>query len=482
MTAPHKRAMPPIPKSIKCIHIIGICGTAMGSLAALLCEQGYRVQGSDRMAYPPMSTWLENKGISIRQPWNPANIAPETDLVIVGNVCRKDNPEVIEALERRLTSISLPEALKVFCFADKSPLVVTGTHGKTTTSALLAWILESCGRHPSFFIGGVTGNFNSTYKIDQGSELVIEGDEYDTAYFDKVPKFWHYRPFHGTINNIEFDHADIYPNIGEIEYVFERFATLLPKSGSLWVNSDDQRAVKVSQNARCRVYRFGFAKNADLRADNVCYDQDGVRFELIYKQQYLGQVVSPLIGEHNVRNLMGALGIAFSLGLNIEQIKPGLLAFKGVLKRQQIKGTVGGIRVIDDFAHHPTAIRETLKALKNRYPNRTLRAIFELKSNTSRRKIFQHDYPKALALADHVLLSSPWRGSSVIDPDTIDLNQVVEDIKKCGTTAKLLTNVDDIVDTLVKEVSKGDIVVGFSGSDFGGLHDKLLNRLKGDIK
>lgn len=478
MTAPQAREMPAVPDAIRHVHIIGICGTAMGPLAAMLRERGYTVQGSDRMAYPPMSTWLNERGIQIHIPWQVSNLTPRPDLVIVGNVCRRDNPEAVFVRDEGIVAISLPEALRHFFLVGRVPMVVTGTHGKTTTCALLSWLLESAGRDPSFFIGGVTGNFGSNYKLGQGAQFVVEGDEYDTAYFDKVPKFWHYCPGHATINNIEFDHGDIYADIDEIQMVFGRFAELLPPDGTLWINGEDPRCAMAARRAVCRVKTFGLERQDALSADHVRFSETGATFEVHLDGAGLGELHSPLIGEHNVRNVLGAVGMALTAGVEFTAIQAALPLFRGVVKRQQVKGIVNDIIVIDDYAHHPTAVRETLRALRNRYPNRRLWAAFEAKSNTSRSNIFQHDYPKALCYADQVVFSAIWHSSTLPEEQRIDLPRMVQDLKAADTQAVLIPDVEEIVDYLVTHVSPGDVVVGLSGSNFGGLHDKLVKRLK----
>ncbi len=478
MTADAPRPFPALPDDIQTIHIIGICGTAMGSLAAMLVESGFTVRGSDAMAYPPMSTWLEERGIEIMRGYDAANLDWDPDLVIVGNVCRAEYADAVEMRRRGLPHLSLPEALKHFFFRDKRTLVVTGTHGKTTTSSMLAWITAFAERDPGFMIGGITGNFGSNFRLGDGDIFVIEGDEYDTAYFDKVPKFWHYKPFRATINNIEFDHADIYADIGEIESVFQRFVEMIPADGSLWVNGDDERALKVSDDTKATRNTFGLGEYNDLYARDIEYG-DPTAAEVVYQGESLGRFELPCVGEFNVRNMLGATGIALDEGISVEVIKDALAGFKSVKKRQEIVGEVNGVVVMDDFAHHPTAVRSTVEALRRRYPDRRLWAIFEAKSNTSRRRVFQDDYPPAFAEADVVVLSKPFAKKDNLAPEErIDIDEMAETIRQLGPETHLIADVDDIVAFVAERAQPGDVIAGLSGSSFGGLHRKVVDALQ----
>jgi UDP-N-acetylmuramate: L-alanyl-gamma-D-glutamyl-meso-diaminopimelate ligase len=478
VTAEAKRAFPDLPDPIESIHIIGVCGTAMGSLAAMLKERGYTVRGSDAVAYPPMSTWLERRGIDIMQGYDATNLDWDPDLVVVGNVVRAEYADAQEMRRRGLPHLSLPEALKHFFFGDKQTLVVTGTHGKTTTSSMLAWIMAHAERDPGFMIGGITGNFDSNYRLSDGDLFVLEGDEYDTAYFDKVPKFWHYAPFRATINNIEFDHADIYPDIDAIEHVFERFVDMIPAEGSLWVNGDDERALSVSEACKAERKTFGLGEQNHLYARDIRYGSTTTA-EVVLDDDSLGRFELPCVGEFNVRNMLGATGLALDEGVDVDVIKDALKDYKTVKKRQELIGEVNGVRVIDDFAHHPTAVRATVEALRSRYPDRRLWAIFEAKSNTSRRRVFQDDYPPAFASADQVILSKPFQKKDSLAPDErIDIDHMAESIGALGPETSLIAVVDDIVDHVVEHAEPGDIIAGLSGSSFGGLHQKLVDALR----
>ena len=478
MTADAPRPFPDLPETIKSIHIIGICGTAMGSLAAMLVERGFEVRGSDAGAYPPMSTWLAARGIDIMIGYAPENLDWNPDLVVVGNVSRASYADAVEMRRRGLPYLSLPEALAHFFLQGTRPLVVTGTHGKTTTSSMLAWITAYAQRDPSFMIGGITGNFGSNFRLGQGDIFVLEGDEYDTAYFDKVPKFWHYSPFRATINNIEFDHADIYANIDEIEAVFERFAQMLPPDGSLWVNGDDPRAMEVSQGCKAARRTFGFGEHNDLRARDIRHG--GVTSaEVIFKGQSLGRFTLNTPGDFNVRNLLGALGIALDEGIAADTVREAMASFETVKKRQELVGEAGGVRVYDDFAHHPTAVRATVEAMRRRYPQQRIWAIFEAKSNTSRRKVFQSAYPEAFAQADLVLLSRPFaKQDGLLPEERLDIEQLAADIQFLGPETHLIPEVDAIVEFVAEYARAGDIILGLAGSSFDGLHQKLLDALK----
>lgn len=451
----------------------------MGSLAAMLKERGFEVRGSDAMAYPPMSTWLEERGISIMMGYDEKNLDWNPDLVIVGNVSRATYADAVATRERNIPYISLPEALRYFILAGKKPLVLTGTHGKTTTTSMLAWILTYAERDPGFMVGGITGNFDSNYRLSDGDLFVIEGDEYDTAYFDKVPKFWHYAPFRATINNIEFDHADIYPDIKSIEFVFRRFSEMLPPEGTLWVNGDDPRALKVSEQTPAQRRTFGLGANNNFRAVELSYENGRASAEFILDGQSLGRFEVPGIGEFNIRNMLGAAAIALDEGVSADTVRAAMAEFRQTKKRQELIGVVDNITVYDDFAHHPTAVRETLDALRKSYPDRRIWAIFEAKSNTSRRRVFQNAYPEAFALADHVILSRPWRKDDDLPPEQLlNIDEVANSIRELGRPTELIPEIDDIVEYIAQNARSGDIIVGLSGSAFGGIHRKIITALQ----
>jgi UDP-N-acetylmuramate: L-alanyl-gamma-D-glutamyl-meso-diaminopimelate ligase len=343
---------------------------------------------------------------------------------------------------------------------------------------MLAWVLATADRDPSFMIGGITGNFGSNFRLGDGDQFVIEGDEYDTAYFDKVPKFWHYRPHRATINNIEFDHADIYPDVEEIEMVFRRFVDMIPEDGSLWVNGDDPRAMEVSEDCTGTRKTFGIGSANDLYAHKITYG-DMTVCEVVHDGRSLGEFALPCMGEFNLRNMLGATGIALDEGIDLDDIKKAMRTFQSVKKRQELVGEVDGITVFDDFAHHPTAVHATVKALRNRFPDRRIWTIFEAKSNTSRRRVFQDDYPPAFESADIVVLSKPFQKKDSLGPDErLDIDQLAEQIRDLGPETVLIPDVDDIVDYVGKHAEDGDVIAGLSGSAFGGLHQKIVDRLR----
>ncbi len=476
MTAENRRAFPNLPQNIQKIHIIGIAGTAMGSLAAMLKSKGFDVRGSDKMAYPPMSTWLEDQGIDIMIGYDEKNLDWNPDLVIVGNVCRSSYADAVAMRDRNIAHLSFPEALRHFFMRRGNNIVVTGTHGKTTTTSLIAWSLFHAQRDPSFFVGGITGNFDSNFRLGQ-DPFVVEGDEYDTAYFDKVPKFWHYSPYRATINNIEFDHADIYPDLESVKHVFRRLVKLIPEYGTLWVNGDDANALEVSEERDCVRYTFGLGEGNHLRATDIEYG-DVISCNVTFLEKDLGRFELPMVGEFNLRNMLGAIGICLDENVDPEVLKAGFKQFKSVKKRQELIAEVKGIKIFDDFAHHPTAVEATLSAMRKRFPNQKIWGIFEAKSNTSRRAVFQHDYPRALSIADQVVISKPWRKDEDLPPEKrLSIDQLVADIKDTGTPIELIENVDDIATYVAEHAQSGDIIVGLSGSSFGGLHQKIVDRL-----
>lgn len=480
MTATHRRQLPALPDlhRIRHIHIIGICGTAMGTLAAMLKERGYVVSGSDAMAYPPMSTWLESRGLVVQSGYDAAHIPSATELVVVGNVSRANNPEAVATLERGLPFISLPEALRVLFFPAHTCLVATGTHGKTTTTAITAKLLDVAGADPSFFVGGVTVDFDANYRLGSGAPFVVEGDEYDTAYFDKVPKFWHYPAYAATINNVEFDHADIYPDLSAIRHVFERFAAQLPADGVLWANGDDPVALSCAAHAKATVRTFGLGRAHDRGAEVLRVDESGTHIAVFEHGVQVAEALVPLIGSFNVRNALGAVGLCEAAGVPRDTALAALPSYRGVKKRQETKGVARDVLVIDDFAHHPTAVAATLSALRERYGERRLIAVFEAKSNTSRRAIFQAAYPPAFAAADVVVLSQPWREDSLPADQLLSFPQLVSDISALGPDVHAIPEVDDIVAFLAETCRPGDVVAGLSGSAFSGFHDKLLTALR----
>jgi UDP-N-acetylmuramate: L-alanyl-gamma-D-glutamyl-meso-diaminopimelate ligase len=457
---------------IQHIHVIGICGTAMGSVAAMLREDGYQVTGSDEKVYPPMSTFLRDKGIVIQEGYRAENLLPQPDLIIVGNAISRGNPELEHALDRRLLYLSLPETLKLFYLRHTQNLVVTGTHGKTTTTSLLAWLFQSAGQQPSFLIGGIPLNFGEGCRRQNGKYWVLEGDEYDTAFFDKRSKFLHYLPELAIVNNVEFDHADIYENLDAVKKTFRHLVNIVPGNGMIIVNADDPNAIDVTRHAKAQLLEVGFSENAAVRITGLDQGPEGSGFS------FLGhRFTVPLYGRHNVHNAAMAAAAAHNYGIPLTDIGEGLRSFQGVKRRLEIRGEPRNITLVDDFAHHPTAITETLRALRTRYPGRRLWALFEPRSNTTRRAVFQNDLPPALALADRVVLTQVARKDQLAADAGLDAEKVVLDTRKLGPETWYEPDADAIASLIERESRSGDVVAILSNGSFGGLIEKLLTRL-----
>jgi UDP-N-acetylmuramate: L-alanyl-gamma-D-glutamyl-meso-diaminopimelate ligase len=453
-------------------HFLGICGTAMGSVASALRERGFTVTGSDENIYPPMSTFLESKGIALHQGYRAENIPDEAEIIVIGNAIVRGNPEVEAVLNRKLYYVSLPEVLKQFFLRGRHNLVVTGTHGKTTTTALLAWIMTVAELEPNYVIGGIPRNLGQGARFNESKYFVIEGDEYDSAFFDKRSKFIHYLPELLIVNNIEFDHADIFRDLDEIKLSFRRLLNLVPQNGMVLLNGDDPSCVEVARDCLAQILEIGFSPNCAQQIREVVYSSDGSRFRLGNDEFEV-----PLIGEFNVRNAAMAISAARFYGVSLDKIREALARFQGIARRQEVRGEAGGIKVIDDFGHHPTAIRETLKALRHRYPGCRLWAIFEPRSNTTRRAVFQQDLPDALKLADGVLLSQVARLDQIPEDDRLNPEAVVEAIAQSGRPAFYEPDVAHILERLVPLLKAEDVVVIFSNGGFDGIHGKLLARL-----
>ena len=445
----------------------------MGSVAAALAKRGFKVTGSDENVYPPMSIFLEEHGIKIHQGYDKKNIPADADVVVIGNAMKRGNPEVEAILNRKLFYLSLPEVLKNYFLRGKHNLVVTGTHGKTTTTSILTWILEKGGRKPGYLIGGIPKNLGEGARLNDSKYFVIEGDEYDTAFFDKRSKFIHYLPELVIVNNIEFDHADIFDDLDAIKLSFKRLLNIVPENGMVLLNGDDQNCVDVAKDCRAQMVEVGFSKNCAQRIRDVSYSSDGSRFKLgddVYEV--------PMVGEFNVRNAAMAASAARFYGVPKTKIDNALKSFTGVARRQEIRGEARGVKVIDDFGHHPTAIAETLEALRHRFRGQRLWAIFEPRSNTTRRAIFQHELPEALKLADGVFIAQIARLDQIPEKERLQPEEVVKEISSDGRPAFYEKNADTIVDKIVPLLKKEDVVVVFSNGGFDNIHEKLLTRLK----
>jgi UDP-N-acetylmuramate: L-alanyl-gamma-D-glutamyl-meso-diaminopimelate ligase len=454
------------------IHFLGICGTAMGAVAAAFRELGCVVTGSDENVYPPMSTFLEAKGIKIASGFRPENIPSEVDLIVVGNALYRGNPELEAVLNRRLPYRSLPETLKDFFLQGKTNIVVTGTHGKTTTTSLIAWIFREAACDPGFLIGGIARDLAQGAAFGHSNYFILEGDEYDTAFFDKRSKFLHYLPETVVINNIEFDHADIFSNLDEIKLSFRRLVNIVPGGGNIFVNADDPNCTEVVTKSFSQVFTVGFKEDATHRITNVQYDRAGSEFVLLGHQ-----FRSPLIGEFNIRNKAMAVSVALAYQLPIEVIQNALARFAGVARRQELRGEVNGIKVIDDFGHHPTAIRETLHALRHRYPGGKIWAIFEPRSNTTRRAIFQTALPEALKFADGVILARVAKLDQLPPNDRLNPEKVVQTLQACGVPAFYEPHVEGILHRVKPLAKAGDVIVVFSNGGFEGIHQRLMTEL-----
>ncbi|HUF47005.1 MAG TPA: UDP-N-acetylmuramate:L-alanyl-gamma-D-glutamyl-meso-diaminopimelate ligase [Vicinamibacterales bacterium] len=459
-------------------HFIGVAGVAMATLAAMLKARGHAVQGSDHGIYPPMSDFLEREGIRTFDGYRVEHLVPEVQTVIVGNAISRGNPELEAVLDRKIRYQSLPEALREHFLWSSRSLVIAGTHGKTTTTALAGWLLMAAGQDPSVLVGGVAANFGGSYRLGSGRDFVIEGDEYDSAFFDKTAKFLKYLPDIAAVTNLEYDHADIYADMEALRVAFRRLVTLIPRSGRLILGADSPEALRLARDAPCPVETFGLGPTADWRATELTPHEQGVTFEVTRQRERLGHVKSPLFGEHNVRNALAALAVGAAAGLEFEVMVRGLASFEGVKRRLEPRGVVRGVTVIDDFAHHPTAIFETVRALKASYPDRRVWAVFEPRSATACRRVFQDDFVRAFAEsgADQVVLASVFR-TSLPDDERLSVEHVVRELVKEGTPARTLPSVDAIVAAIAREARDGDVVVMMSNGAFGGIHDKLLAAL-----
>ncbi len=455
-------------------HFTGICGTAMGAVAAAMKQRGYTVTGSDANVYPPMSDFLRGQGIAIAEGYREENIPADADVVIIGNAISRGNPEAEAALDRKLLYQSLPEVLKEFFLRGRRNFVVCGTHGKTTTSSMLAWLLRHAGRDPGFMIGGLPKNLGCGAVFTDSEFTVLEGDEYDTAFFDKRSKFLHYLPECVVMNNIEFDHADIYNSLDEIKLSFRRLLNIVPRNGMAFINGDDPNCLDVAAKAPCPVTAVGFAENCALRIGDVVYETERSSFTL-------GGVpyAVRMTGEFNVRNAAMAAAAAGFAGLSADEIRAGLEAFEGVARRQELRGEAGGIKVIDDFAHHPTAIRLAVQSLRQRHPGARLWVLFEPRSNTTRRAVFQNELAEALALADFAVVAAMQDLHKIPENDRLDPVKLSADIARLGGSGHYLPDVETIVAHVKNSARPGDVVAVLSNGGFGGIHQKLLAALGG---
>jgi UDP-N-acetylmuramate: L-alanyl-gamma-D-glutamyl-meso-diaminopimelate ligase len=467
------------------IHLIGICGTAMASLAGMLKQRGFQVTGSDAAAYPPMSDFLRELDIPLAQPFDAKNLEPRPDLAVIGNAVSRGNVELEQALDQRITFCSLPQLLHDEFLRGKEVLVVAGTHGKTTTTSMLSWIFHSAGLEPSFLVGGIAENFASSFHLGAGKHFILEGDEYDTAFFDKGPKFLHYFPDAVILTSVEFDHADIYRDLDAVETAFKRLVNLIPRRGRIVAfdgvagNATESPSLeRCLAKAFCPVERYGAGPGADWRVRDLHLEPGRTFWSVLHDGQPWAEFEFALAGEYNVWNATAAAALAASYGISKEAIAAALKTFKSVKRRLEVKAQVNGVTIIDDFAHHPTAVAGTLKALRARYPDARLWAILEPRSNTMRRRVLQNDLARSLALADEIVVAGVFRSETVPENERMQLPELAAEISKLGKRARLLPDADAIVQAVAPELQTGDVVAILSNGGFGGIYEKLPARLR----
>ena len=461
------------------IHLIGICGTAMASLAGMLKERGFEVRGSDTAVYPPMSDFMAGLNIPVAQPYSASNLDPRPDLVIVGNAISRGNQELERVLNDRIPFQSMAQLLYDEFLREHEVIAVAGTHGKTTTTSMLSWIFEAAGRQPSFLIGGIAENFGASFKLDSGRQFIIEGDEYDTAFFDKGPKFLHYFPDAVVLTPVEFDHADIYKDLDSVKTAFKRLINLVPQRGRVVAWDGSPNVDECVARAFCSLERYGFAQDSRWHISNVRYEKNGTYWAVQRDGQPWAEFDFPIAGEYNVLNATAAAAMAANFGIELAKIADALRTFKSVKRRLEVKAEVGGITIIDDFAHHPTAIAQTLKALRTRYPGRRLWAVLEPRSNTLRRNVFHEALATSLSMADEVILAAIFKSEAIPAAERLDIDDVVTAIQGLGKRARQLADADAIVAALTPELRAGDVVAILSNGGFGGIYEKLPRSLQG---
>jgi UDP-N-acetylmuramate: L-alanyl-gamma-D-glutamyl-meso-diaminopimelate ligase len=466
-----------IPQDLKRIHLMGVCGTGMASLAGLLKQKGFIVTGSDENIYPPMSNLLKELDIFVMKGYSPQNLSQRPDLVIVGNVITRQNPEAIELSRRNIPYLSLPQALARFAMQGKKSIVISGTHGKTTTSTMAAWILEKAGMDPGFMIGGIPQNFHKGFNIGKGDYFVIEGDEYDTAFFDKGPKFLHYNPFITILTSIEFDHADIYRDLDHIKASFQKLVELIPGDGLLIANYDDPLVMAQAEKAECRVVTYGLTDGADWKATDIVMKENMTSFKVkTIDKDYLS-ILTSVYGEHNISNLLSTIALSSFIDIAPESLYSAIKDFKGVKRRQELRGERNGIMILDDFAHHPTAVEKTINAVKKRYRDRRLIAVFEPRSNSSRRNVFQEKYSLSFDNADLIFIPEPVMMEKIPPDERFSSYRLVEELKSKGLNAFYAPDTDNLLEDIIKHAGKGDVILVMSNGSFDNLHERLLERL-----
>ena len=466
-----------IPADVRKIHLIAVCGTGMGALACMLKNLGFEITGSDHKIYPPMSDFLVEQGVHIMDGFNATHISDGTDLVIVGNAVTRENPEAKRMKQMGIPFCSMPQALNHFVARDKKTLVISGTHGKTTTSSILAWMLYKAGLDPSFMIGGILQNFGSNFRLGGGDYMIIEGDEYDTAFFDKGPKFMHFRPAITVLTSVEFDHADIFQDLNHVRTAFGGFLSQLDSASLLLAFDGDENIKDLITKAHCRFEFYGHNDHSGWSLGNVQIDAPWSIFDVLKSGKQFGTFKTRLIGRHNFFNALPVIAIADHLGTPVKKISEALETFEGIKRRQQIRGQKNGVIVMDDFAHHPTAVRETLEAVKSFYADKRLIAVFEPRTNSSMRNVFQNIYPQSFDFADHICIRQPPLLKKIPAAERFSSEQLVADLKKRGKDAHFFADTDSIVEFLVRQAAPGDLVLVMSNGSFDNIHERLLDRL-----
>jgi len=466
-----------IPQTVKRIHLTAVCGTGMGALACMLRDLGFEVTGSDQKVYPPMSTFLEQKGIQIMEGFREENLEYGPDLVVIGNVVTRENPEAVELHRLGLPFCSMPQALNHFVARGKKTLLVSGTHGKTTTSSILAWMLHEAGYDPSFMIGGILKNFNSNYRLGEGPYFVVEGDEYDTAFFDKVPKLFHYQPQMAVLTSVEFDHADIFRDLAHVKDAFGRFICGLGSASLLFAFDGDENIDALVGACSCRCERYGRKASSPWRLDAIRPDPPWTTFDVSKTNRRFGQFRTKLFGEHNLTNALSIIAMADHLAVPLPVMQAALESFEGVKRRQEIRGQKRRITVMDDFAHHPTAVRETIRAVKPAAAGGRLIAVFEPRTATSMRSVFQTDYAHAFDLADLICIRKPPAVRKIPAAEQFSSEQLVHDLKRQGKDAHYFADTDGIIDFLAAHSLPADVILIMSNGSFDNIHERLLERL-----
>ena len=462
----------------KHIHLIGICGTAMASLAGMLQQRGFRVTGSDAAAYPPMSDFLASLGVPVAQPFAEGNLKPRPDLVVVGNAISRGNVELEHVLDERIPFCSLPQILHEEFLRGKEVLAVAGTHGKTTTTSMLAWIFEKAGLQPSFLIGGIAENFGSSFQLKEGKHFIIEADEYDSAFFDKGPKFLHYFPDAAILTSVEFDHADIYKDLDAVETAFKRLVNLVPRRGRVVAFEGGVSVERCLARPFCAVERYGSSEQAQWRIEDLRLEPARTCWRVLHHGQPWGDFEFSLAGEYNVWNATAAAALAAGCGISPAQIAEALKSFESVKRRLEVRAQVNGVTIIEDFAHHPTAIAGTLQALRGRYAGARLWAILEPRSNTLRRNVLQKDLAASLARADEAIVADVFKSDAIPEAERLNLPALIEEVAKRGGRARIVPEADAIVQLVAPELRPGDVVAILSNGGFGGIYEKLPARLR----